>query len=325
MKRLPILVLTALVLGGVAAAQETGPAFPDSQQAWEAEIEALPWEFKAGEYVLFASRSRIKLRQGLLLLRGAAAERFVFLNEGVERPETEAVLANPDSLGQITFSYHDVGYVTTADWEALDPDELLEAIVASAEEANVESRQYGLLELQVTGWVQEPTFDAGSHAISWALDADDGTRHLVNAVALTLGRHGFEMLTWAGTSEQYAAENGLLQTMLESHAFEPGSRYTDHAADDELAEFGIASLVTVTAGAGTETRGAENTSVFAGLEEFAWVFILAVIGALAVMVTLGERHKKIKARVEAAGTRTAEVKRFVPPDESPRGKGPPPR
>ncbi len=320
-----VLALGALVLAGAGAPGEPASSYPTSRKAFDAEITGLPWEHEAGDYKLHGSRSSIKLEPGLLLVRGYGARRFMFLNQGVERPETEAVIVDPDSLAQVIVSYHEVGYVATDDWDALDVGELLQAVVESTEQANVESREHGLLELRVRGWVEQPTFDAQSDTAYWALDADDGKERLVNAVAVKLGRYGFQTLTWAGTWEEYAASNDLLKALLESHTFDPGYGYRDHAPGDQAAGFGIASLVAVTAGARNKPAEGASASVVSVLREFDWLLILAALGAIALAITFGERRKEIRARVGAAGAKTAEVRRFVPPKDSPRRKGPPNR
>jgi uncharacterized membrane-anchored protein len=311
-----------LVLAGAGAPGEPASDYPETREAFEAEIAGLPWEHKAGGYRLHFSRSSIKLGPDLLIVRGHGARRFMFLNQGVERPETEAVIVDPDSLAQVIVSFHEVGYVVSDDWDALDVGKLLQAVVKSTEQANLESREHGLPELRVKGWVEQPTFDAGSHTTYWALEADDGKERLVNAVAVKLGRYGFQTLTWAGTWEEYAASNDLLKALLQSHAFDPGYGYRDHAPGDEVAEFGIASLVAVTAGARGEPAQGTNPSVGTVLKEFDWVIILVALAAIALAITLSERRKGIKARVSAAGAKTAEVRRFVPPKDSPRRKGP---
>ncbi len=85
----------------------------------------------------------------------------------------------------------------------------------------------------------------------WVVNlVDDKTNQpFVNAVALSLGRHGYERFTYAtdaGHAQQTATE---LTALVNDYSFDKGSRFTDFIQGDKVAELGIAALVGTAAGA----------------------------------------------------------------------------
>ncbi len=270
-------LLVAVIVALTTVTETEAQDYPTSQKALQDEVTSLPWETKPGDYQLVASKSLLKLRPGDILLRGKPARRFMFLNQGTEKPNTEAVVVNTQNISQVIFSYYDVGYVTLDDWEDLDPDDLLQEVIENTEKANVERKKKGIEELRVRGWLQKPTLDRSVNAAYWVLDAVSGRERLVNAVAVKLGRKGYEKLTWVGSFTQYKQSGGLSPAMIDTHKYNTGYRFADYSIGDTLAGFGIASLVAVTAGARTKGGKAGIAAVLVAILAFAKKFILIPI------------------------------------------------
>lgn len=280
MKTWSIVTAAAAFLAAVSVSHAEQMSYPDTEEAVEAEILNMPWEFESGSYVLAKSNSSLQMPEGLWLLRGEAAERFMFLSQGTEFPEMEAVVVDFETLAGVYFDYFDEGYVTLDDWEELDPDELLEEIIDATEEANIEAREYGFADLHVKGWLVEPTLDRPNNSAYWALEAVQSGEVVVNAISLKLGRKGYEILTWVGSASQYFGSDDLMETMLDGYTYDPGYRYADYSIGDNLAGIGIAALVAVTAGATSKAGKGIFAVILAFLTKFIWIPIIVAATAV---------------------------------------------
>ncbi len=289
MRRSIVFAAAVLMLTGAPAAFGA-QVYPASEEALDTEIMNMPWESEPGAYAFERSDSNFVLPDGYSMLRGDAAERMMFLNQGIEYPNTEAYLYN-DHLGtEIDFSFHDSGYVTLDDWDDVDADVLLQGIIDATEEENAKRRENGLAEIHVKGWLQPPTLDRANNSVYWSTDVfDEGSQtRIVNSVVLKLGRRGYEMGVWVGTAQQYETSEELTLVALNNHDFNAGARFADFVEGDKLAGFGIASLVAVTAGANSNTFKAGIAGLFAAAMAFGKKFIivplLLAFGAIGAFV-----------------------------------------
>jgi uncharacterized membrane-anchored protein len=220
-----------------------------------AALKQLPWARTAGIYILPISGSKLALPQGDIAVFGAHAQRAnELLGNPIERSELEGLVVSDtdrDQIQIVTFETYSTGYIGLDDWTQLDPAALLDAIRRSTEAENQQRREQGTSEVHVRGWLQPPTLDRNTATVYWAMAADeDGMATVtVNAVALRLGRSGYERLIWIGTQGQYQATGNQLDTMLRAHSFAPGSAYADHISTDKMAGYGVAALVGTVLGA----------------------------------------------------------------------------
>lgn len=291
-------VVALLVGAGPAAAEQW--TYPQSEEELRAAYEALLWDVEAGRYDLAASSSAIELRQGDYLLRGVDAERYEFLVNGIEFPETEAVITNADGTERVVFEYHEAGHITDDDWSELDADALLEEIRVGTEKANEQRVANGLVSLAVIGWLERPRFDAGRKIAFWALMLKEGESEIINATALRLSRHGYHKLIWVGDAELYNGTPGILQAALDGHEYDVGYRYADYVDGDKLAGFGIASLVAASAGGSKIGKGvlAAILAVVVAFAKKVWFLVFVVIGGVWVGV------KRLFSRANQSGPAT---------------------
>jgi uncharacterized membrane-anchored protein len=288
-----------------AAFAEQAP-YPQTEEALQAEFDRLAWQIEPVTYQLAASHSNLTLPQGYALLTGDDARRFMFLLNGTEYPEVEAVVTDPAGTEMISFGYVDAGYITDDDWSELDPAALLEEVKVNTEAANEERKKNGISALHVTGWVEKPRFDAQTRVAYWAIDAtDEETGRLANFKAIRLSRHGYHELVWVGGEESFQRAGTTLDGMLKAHDYEPGFRYADFTTGDKLAGFGIASLVAVAAG-GEKTKGLIAGLIAAALLflKKGWFVILALFGGgwAVVKQRLGRRTANTTSPAERSGT-----------------------
>ena len=263
MKKLYTLLAVWMVLSLAPAVHASDPSFPPTQQAVNQEIINLPWEYELQKYPLEKSTSHFKLSEGFALLLGESARRFDFLTQGMEDPDTEALIYNQDTEIQLIFNYYPSGYVSLEDWEDLDTAELLREISENTEKSNAERAKHNISGLTIGGWLQKPRLNKDNNSVSWVFDVLDGEERYVNAISIKLGRKGYEKFTWVSSYDDYLLSMDLMAALVNQQSFDDGHRYADYGVGDKMAAFGIASLVAVTAGGNKPKVGL--AALFAGL------------------------------------------------------------
>lgn len=295
MNRLLLAGLPAILflIAAAAGATSQGP-YPETQEALDAEYARLNWVEEPGSYKLETSNSAVAFDTGRSLLVGPDAERLLFLMNAVQFPNTEAVLYDDESGVMVTFEFFEEGYVEDGDWTDVEASKLLDDIRAGTRDANREREKYGLGTMEVTGWAEEPNYDAETNTVRWAIEFAEGEGTTINATALSLSRSGYEQLTWVGSREQYAQLSGLLTTALDNHAFDEGHRYADFKDGDKVAAYGVAALVAAATGAklGKGVIAAIIAVAVVFLKK-GWIVILLALGGIGawVMKLLGRKEE----------------------------------
>ena len=236
----------------------------------------LDWK-NAGAQELEISHSILVVPEGYLAVTGDDARKVNSLVQGDDEDDSvEAVVISEDFSDMVVFYSFNEGYVSIDDWNSIKPKELLKEISENTEKANLNRKKNGISELHVVDWIQEPSLDKHNNTIFWAIEClneEDGS-HIVNSVALRLGRNGFEHIVWVVDKERYISFGGTLDVMLRAHSYDPGYRYTDFSKSDRVASYGIASLVAAIVG-GKIVKAGGLVLIFKKLGGF----ILAGMGA----------------------------------------------
>jgi len=236
---------------------------------------SLDWK-QSGTYRLPKSSSTLSLPAEYFALFGEDANKYEEVIMGIPRNNIEAVVFVGDSLNtRVWFESYDSGYVHLDDWSKVDPEKLLEVISQATEKNNEKLKSQGIEEMHVIGWIQPPTLDRNSNTIYWAFEAREGEEEVVNSVAIRLGRKGYEKLVWITYKAMYIPFGGELDIMLRAHSFDPGFRYKDYTTGDQVANYGIATLVAATLGGKIAKAG--GLSIF--FKKIS-AFIFAAIAAL---------------------------------------------
>jgi uncharacterized membrane-anchored protein len=239
-------VLAAIGSHPAFAQRKTSQAEIDPQQE-RAELSRMHW-ISHGNLKFATSSSTLTVPPTLNAVSDNEARRVSEIFNGMPDPNVEGIVIAED--GSVVYlTYAPAGYVSLDDWADIDPDTMIESIRKNTEEGNAARTARGISALHVTGWLQKPTLDRANNQAYWAFSATsaDGGR-LVNAVALQLGRNGYEKLIWAGEPATFQTSNMLGQVM-QARSFDQGSRYFDHIDGDKMAGYGIAALVGAIAGA----------------------------------------------------------------------------
>ena len=175
---------------------------------------------------------------------GVEARRVRELGDAVIPPGLEADAIDVGNGDEIIYQYFNEGFVSVGDWADVDADAMLAEIKENGNKSNALRRERGVPELHTTGWIERPSLNRDTNTVSWIIEGDggDGTK-FINAVALKLGRNGFEKITWITDPNSLSASLDGFHAAINSHKFNPGYRYLDHVATDRAATYGVAGLV----------------------------------------------------------------------------------
>ena len=296
MPRLPLTALLAvpLLAAAAAAAADQGP-YPETEEALAAEYARLTWIDKPGTYTLPRSGGTVTLSAGHSLLLGPDAERQLFLMNGTESPDAEAVLWDRKDDVLVVYEFFGEGFVKTEDWAGIDADALLEGIRARVRAQNRERAEGGMAPRTVSGWREPPEYAARYDVARWAVEFDEAGAPVLTARALKLGRYGYQQFTWIGPVAQYSETDSLLDAALSGHEFREGGSYADFQDGDRVAADGLGALAAAAMGAqgGTGASAATFADAVAFLEESWIVIVVAAIGAIGVIAGLA---RTIRAR-----------------------------
>lgn len=265
------LFLCAVFLGAAAPVLATGSHSSDDLR----EVRQLHWQ--GGVLHLDTSHVTVSQPPRMIMVRGSDAAKFDRITNGSADTNIEAVSIDTKSGDTVYFQYVDSGYVKADDWTSINTGQMLQGIKDNTEQANAERQSHGMSPLHVTGWLEKPTYDKATDTVRWSLNASSSGREIFNAVALILGRHGYQELTWVGDSSEYRSRGGLLDQMILADHFDKGSRYQDYANGDKIAEVGLAALVGTVAGA-TLAKTGFFVGLLLVLKKFFILIIAAIIG-----------------------------------------------
>jgi uncharacterized membrane-anchored protein len=237
-----------LCLAAASASAEQAP-YPKDEAARQKEYDAMNWITGPDGYQVETSHSVFNPPPSFAVLLGVEAQRYEFLNNSVEFPDTEFVVYDPASEAEISIEFRRQGFVKDNDWSDVDADAFLEQLIDGQSKSNRRRIANGQEPFDVIGWLEKPSYDPATHVAHYALELGTPQRHWLNAVAVKLGREGYHQFTWVGDMAQY--KNGgptVLAAVLDNHNYDEGYRYVDYRAGDKVAAYGIAGLVAAVAG-----------------------------------------------------------------------------
>ncbi|HWU84431.1 MAG TPA: DUF2167 domain-containing protein [Rhodocyclaceae bacterium] len=155
---------------------------------------------------------------------------------------------NDDWMAVVRFEKS--GYIKDDDAKHWDVDELFDNLRQGTAEANKERASRGIPELELTGWVERPAYQAGPHHLVWSMgvkskgDNDARANQSVNYNTYVLGRDGYLSVNFVTGAQDIAAQKPIAGTLLSSVSFLPGKTYADfNSSTDKMAEYGLAALV----------------------------------------------------------------------------------
>ena len=155
------------------------------------QIQSLNWQSYTGNYWLENGTAIITTSSEEWLVEGTDAHKFIYLSEGYEALKPDAVVVRVEGPNQgtaVTYTFNDLGYIKTDDWEKVDKNAILQEIKRNTKAGN-KHREAGYPSVFVDGWIQEPYLDKESAIVYWAISVRDSEGgKFINARAIKLGR-----------------------------------------------------------------------------------------------------------------------------------------
>ncbi len=143
----------------------------------------------------------------------------------------------------------DEGHVPDEEAKDWKVDELLQSLKDGTESGNADRRARGFPEIRVTGWAERPAYDAATHRLVWAANADSTDfsgqpETSINYNTYLLGREGYLSINVLTSPETFATDKLAGKDLLSRVSFVSGKRYEDfQPSTDKVAAYGIAALI----------------------------------------------------------------------------------
>lgn len=286
----------ALVLGfmglcaaPLASAQQPAAAADDPWEAAKQVAQHGPKDISlAGQAVLKLPADRVFIPQP------HATKLLNAMGNPGEDPRLQGLIfpADDNAGWFMTMRYEDSGFIKDDDAKDWNAEDLLKSYREGTEENNKERARMGVAEMEILGWAQPPTYDAGTHRLVWAMKSRDkgatSDEDLgVNYNTYVLGREGYFSMNLVTSLDELAAHKPEAHALLDAMNFVDGKRYADfNASTDHVAEYGLAALVL---GAGAKKLGLLAV-IAAFVAKFAKVGILLLAGlGLAIRRLFGKK------------------------------------
>jgi uncharacterized membrane-anchored protein len=269
------LAVLLFVLAAPLGAQEQGP-----------KVNWVPGPAQVG----LGEVAQLDLAAGYVFLDGKDAR--TLLEAAGNTPDgSEVGLVAPAAEDQnwfVIFDYSEVGYVSDAEKDKIDAAALLEGIKEGTEASNEVRKEKGVPGLHVVGWQQPPSYDAGTHNLSWAILAKDDTGdQVVNFNIRILGRRGYVSATLVDDPSKIAAARPHLDRILADFSYKSGNKYAEFRPGDKVAEYGLVALMAGGAGAAAAKTGL-LASLGKVLAKAGKAVVLLVVGAIAALRKLAK-------------------------------------
>jgi uncharacterized membrane-anchored protein len=250
-------IVTAIAVAwlGLAScfAQQVPGAAPDPKVEMRAAIEAaLAARIAGAADVKLGAQGQMRLPQRYTFIPAAEAGRVLRAmgNQSGESLQGLVMGERPfDEDWFVVVRYIDSGYIKDEEAKDWDASAMLDNLKSGTEESNPDRRSRGIPEIEVTGWIEPPRYDAAAHRLVWSAGVKDKGAtgqdgFSVNYNTYVLGREGYLSMNLVTTLALVESQKPMARELLAAMAFNDGKRYGDfNASTDRVAEFGLAALV----------------------------------------------------------------------------------
>lgn len=213
---------------------------------------------------------------------------------GMILPGTDPHVVLDDDTWAVVITYSGDGYISDEDAATIDYAKLLKDMQEGEEDDNAERKKEGYAQMQLTGWAEQPAYDAASHKLTWARDykvttPQGETGRSLNYDIRVLGRHGYLSLNAIAPYRALAKVREDMPEVVAMTDFDQDHRYADYnASSDKAAGYGIAALVA----GGVAAKMGLFAKLGALLLAFKKIIIVAVAAAGAAIKRLFSGKKK---------------------------------
>jgi len=146
----------------------------------------------------------------------------------------------------VVISYDHDGHVSDSDAREIDYNDLMKNMQEETSEASAERVKQGYEAINLVGWAEAPSYNAGNHKMYWAkeLKFGDAGENTLNYNIRVLGREGVLVLNAVAGMSQLGQIKREMKDVLSFSNFTDGNRYEDfNASTDKVAEYGLAALI----------------------------------------------------------------------------------
>lgn len=288
---LGLLLLVLAPLGAIRAQDPS--ATSEATAAWQAAAAVLQ---RGPQDVKLRDQGMLKLPEGYGFLPLAESRRLM---EALGNQVGDNFLGlifpieDQDATWMMSLDYDAAGYIKDDDAREWNADDMLASLKKGTEAGNKRRIERGYPGLEITRWIEAPSWDAINQRLVWSLEARDigaaaDADSTVNYNTYVLGREGFfemNLITSTSRIERYKSD---ARRLLAAVSFDEGKRYADFKPDsDKVATYGLAALV---GGVAAKKLGL-LAALGLFLAKFAKVIVLAVAG-VGALVTKFLRGKK---------------------------------
>ena len=151
-----------------------------------------------------------------------------------------------DGAWAVEVTYSDDGHVKDDDAKDIKYNELMESMKKETEEANEARIEQGSRAIELTGWAEQPYYDAKTHKLFWAkkIKAKGSDYESLNYNIRILGRKGVLVLNAISGLVQLPLIKQQTPAILAATNFTKGNRYEDFDSSiDNVAAYGIGGLI----------------------------------------------------------------------------------
>lgn len=233
------------------------------------------------------AEAHIAVPEGSVFLDADGTRRWLEMNQnlssGAERGSiwhTGATLADG---WWVYFEYSADGHVKDEDRE-IDADGLMDSMKEGNEASNAERKKRGWQELTLVGWHKPPFYDPQTNNLTWSKLIESEGRQSINWTTKLLGREGYMSVDLVIGPERVDAALPDFSKLLTGFEYKSGHKYAEFRAGDKVAEYGLAGLVGLGAGA-----IALKTGLFAKLWK---IILIPILGLGAWLKSLFTGKKK---------------------------------
>ena len=237
--------------------------------------------------------AEIAIPEGYRFTDASGANKLLTFTQNVPGDSTQGVIAPEDFSWWALFRFVEDGYVKDDDKDKLNPSKLLKDMQSGQKAANEYRKEQGLDELEITGWAQEPAYNAQTNNLEWGLHllSSDGGQS-VNFETKLLGRKGYMEAVLVCGPEELPKVMPEFQKILEGYHYVPGEAYADYKPGDKIAKYGLTALI-----AGGGAAIAAKTGLLAALGKLIAKGGKAIFAVIAVAVAaVGRVFKRLFGR-----------------------------
>jgi uncharacterized membrane-anchored protein len=269
--------IPVLALATLAQAQDSDTAVATGEEmSYIDQLAAYGVKTTEGPALVKLGRiAEINLPEGALFIGDDSVERYFELTQNSYAGNEVGIVISSAGWSMF-FDYDPIGYVKDDEKDSLDPDALMENMVANQTAANSARAERGWDEMKMQGWATKPYYDPATNNLKWAFmlssSSDNYQGVWINESIRLLGRSGVMNVILVTDTENFAAAEADAEALLAlDYSYVAGERYSEFKQGDNIAEYGLAALV---------LGGAGVMAAKSGLFAKFWKFI--VFGAIAI-------------------------------------------